>query len=128
MIPGIRENLLNEDYQVPINTTATDGSEFNSKVAALGLARYASITFYVKGDHASCSKQVIFKIVSFDSKRNLWDTEPLMEVSLAANGTAKVQKTVAFNPDIEAIKLLSVQNQETVAGYTVDVNVSVFPN
>lgn len=128
MIPGIRENLLDEDYTVPINTTAVDGSEFVSNHMALGLARFCSLTFFVKGNHASCSKDVVFKIVSFDSKRNQWDTIELMSVSIAANGSSAVQKTIAIEPDVEAIKLLSVQNQETVAGYTVDVNVSVFPN
>jgi hypothetical protein len=128
MIPRIRENFLDSDYTVPINTIAVDGSEFTSKHLALGLARYASMTFYVKGNHASCSKDITFIIVSFDSKRNQWDTEALMTVNLAANGESAVQKTINIAPDVEAVKLLSVQNQETVAGYTADVNVSVYPN
>lgn len=126
MFPLGRYKFIESDYQIPITTIAVDGSEFNSNKIPLGLARYGSLTFYVKGDHASCSKDVIFKFVSHDSLRDQWDTEPFLEVSITANGDSVVQKSISINPDFEKIKLLSVQNQETVAGYTVDVNVSIF--
>jgi len=126
MMPLSRLKFLESDYEVPINTTAVDGSQFTSKQIPIGLTKNASLTFYVKGDHASCSKDLIFKFAAFDSLRNQWDTIEFLSVSVAANGTSVVQKTIAIAPDTEKIKLLSVQNQETVAGYTVDVNVSIF--
>jgi hypothetical protein len=126
----IRHKFLSSDITVPINTTWVEGTNFTSKTIMLAYANNASITFYVKGNNAACSKDVIFKFVTFDSLRNKWDTVDIFPssagISVTANGTTAVQKTIAINPDFEKIKLLSVQNQETVSGYTVDVNVSIF--
>lgn len=125
-----RYKLLASDITVPINTTWVDITNFTSKKISLAYSTQASMTFYVKGNHASCSKDVIFKFAAFDSLRDVWDTFDLLNigsgVSVTANGTAAVQKTIAINPYFERIKLLSVQNQETTTNYTVDVNVSIF--
>lgn len=121
-----RHKLLSSDITVPINTTWVEGTNFTSSKISLAYCEYASLTFYVKGNHASCSNDVVFKFAAFDSKRDKWDTIAYHSENVAANGTTAVQKTIALTPDIERIKLLSVQNQETVAGYTVDVNVSIF--
>jgi hypothetical protein len=125
-----RENFLASDYTVPINSTQIDGAGFNSRQIPLAFAEKAAISFYVKGNHASCSLAIIFKFAAFDSKRNKWDTIDVLNsgsgVSVTANGTTAVQMTIAIEPDFEKIKLLSIQNQETTALYTVDVNVSIF--
>ena len=125
-----RAKLLASDITVPINTTWVDVTNFTSKQIWLAHANQASLTFYVKGNNAGCTQNVIFKFAGFDSLRNTWDTIDLLNsgigISVTANGTTAVQKTVAINPYFERIKLLSVQNQETVAGYTVDVNISIF--
>jgi len=121
-----RENFLGSDTSIAINSTEVDGTDFTSKQVPLKHAEYASITMYVKGAHASCAKDVIFKFAAYDSKRDAWDTLHYLTWSVPANGTSAVQKTVAVNPDVEKIKLLSVQNQETTAGYTVTVNASIF--
>jgi hypothetical protein len=126
MMPLSRLKFLDSDYEVAINTIAVDGTEFSSNKIPLGLAKSASVTLYVKGNNAGCSKDVIFKFAAFDSLRNKWDTKEFFSVSVAADGTNDVQKTIAIEPDAEAIKLLSVQNQETTADYTVDINVSMF--
>jgi len=124
-----RTNFLSADITVPINDTWVDGTDFTSKKIMTAYCSSASLTFYVKGGNASCSKDVIFRFATFDSIRNTWDTVDLYATAgilVTANGTTAVQKTVIINSDMEKIKLLSVQNQETVAGYTVDVNVSIF--
>lgn len=125
-----RYKFLSSDITVPINTTWVDVTDFTSKKYSLAYCIQASATFYVKGNHASCAKDVIFKFAGFDSLRNTWDTIDTLSggggVLVAANGTTAVQKSIAINPYFERIKLLSVQNQETVTGYTVDVNVSIF--
>lgn len=125
-----RYKFLTSDITVPINTTWVDVTNFTSKKYSLAYCTQASLAFYVKGNHASCAQNVIFKFACFDSLRNTWDTIDILNegsgVSVAANGTTAVQKTIAINPFFERIKLLSVQNQETVTGYTVDVNVSIF--
>jgi hypothetical protein len=121
-----RTKFLSADITVPINVTWVDVTNFTSKQISIGNYQNASITFYVKGNNAACSKDVIFKFVTFDSLRNKWDTIEYISVSIPANGTTAVQRTVLVWPDVEKIKLLSVQNQETTATYTVDVNVSIF--
>ena len=125
-----RYKFLSTDITVPINTTYVEGTDFTSKQIMLAYAKNASVTFYVKGNNASCSKDVIFKFATFDSLRNKWDTADVLNeglgVSITANGTTAVQKTIAIEADLERLKLLSVQNQETISGYTVDVNVSIF--
>jgi hypothetical protein len=80
----------------------------------------------VKGDHSSCNKEVTFKFKTYSSALDKWDTVEYLSYSLPADGTNEVIKTVPFTPDIERIKLFSVQNQETVSGYTVQVNVAIF--
>jgi len=125
-----RTNFLSSDITVPINDTWVDGTDFTSKKIMTAYCSSASLTFYVKGGNAGCSKDVIFKFATFDSLRNQWDTVDVFSsaggISVTSNGTTAVQKTIAMVPDFEKIKLLSVQNQETVSGYTVDVNVSIF--
>jgi len=126
-----RTKFLTADITVPIATTWVDGGVgFTSKTIMLAYANYASMTFYVKGGNAGCLKDVIFKFATFDSLRNQWDTVDVFPnaagISVTANGTTAVQKTIAIHPDFEKIKLLSVQNQETETGYTVNVNVSIF--
>jgi len=124
-----RTKFLSADITVPINDTWLDGTDFTSKKIMTAYCSSASLTFYVKGGNAGCSKDVIFRFATFDSIRNTWDTVDLFAtagVLVAANGTTAVQKTIIINSDMEKIKLLSVQNQETVSGYTVDVNVSIF--
>jgi len=120
-----RRVFLSSDITVPINSVVTDGAGFNSLQPELSYVDFASLTFYVKGNHGSCSKEVIFRFASYDSVRNQWDTSPYLQISVMANGTAAVQYTVPLTPDVEKLKLLSVQNQETTSGYTVDVNVSI---
>lgn len=126
MMPLSRLKFLDADYEVPINTTAVDGSEFVSNAVSLGLARFASLTIFVKGDHASCSAEVVFRFAGFDSLRNQWDTIHYLEVKLTMTGTTPAQKTITIDPDVEKLKLLSVQNPETTEDYTVDVNASIF--
>jgi len=126
MFPLSRTKLLASDFEVAINSTKVDVTHFTSAQISLGLSKYASLTFFVQGGNASCSKDVIFKFAAFDSARNQWDTIAFLTVSVPSNGTSVVQKTIAIAPDTEKIKLLSVQNQETVGGYTVDANVSIF--
>ena len=124
-----RYKFLTSDITVPINTTWVEGTDFTSKTIMLAYAQSATLTFYVKGNNAACSKDVIFKFVAFDSLRNKWDTIDALGgsgVTVTANGTTAVQITKLLYAYFEKIKLLSVQNQETVAGYTVDVNVSIF--
>jgi hypothetical protein len=125
-----RKKFLASDFTVAINSTKVDGTDFTSEQIILGFAEEASLTFFVKGGNAGCSKDVVFKFACYDGLRNKWDTIDYLGagagVSVAANGTTEVQKTISFVPNVEKIKLLSVQNQETVAGYTVDVNVSIF--
>jgi len=121
-----RYKFLSSDITVPINTTWVDVTNFTSSKLSLAYCEFASLTFYVKGNNAGCTKDVVFKFAAFDSKKNQWDTIAYYTENVTANGTAAVQKTIALTPDIERIKLLSVQNQETVADYTVDVNVSIF--
>jgi len=126
-----RYKFISADMTVPINTTYVEGTDFISKQIMLAYTKNdASITFYVKGNNAGCSKDVIFKFATFDSLRNKWDTADVLNeglgVSITANGTTAVQKTIAIEADLERLKLLSVQNQETISGYTVDVNVSIF--
>jgi len=121
-----REDFLSSDTSIAINSTEVDGTDFTSKQIPLAHAQYASLTLYVKGAHASCSKDIIFKFAAYDSKRKAWDTNAYLTYNLAANGTSAVQKTIALIPDVEKIKLLSVQNQETTAGYTVTINASIF--
>ena len=126
MMPLSRYKFLDSDHEVAINSTEVDGTDFDSKAVPLGLSKNASLAFYVKGNNAGCSQDVIFKFAAFDSLRNQWDTIEFFSVSIPANGQNVVQKTIAITPDTEKIKLLSVQNQETTSGYTVDVNVSIF--
>jgi len=126
MIKGTRYKFLVSDFTVAINSTKVDVTDFTSKKISLAYCGSASLTFFVKGNHASCAKEVIFTFATFDSKRNKWDTIGYHVENVVANGTSEVQRTIALTPDIEKIKLLSVQNQETVSGYTVDVNVSIF--
>lgn len=117
------------DVTVPIATTYIDGADFTSYVADVRDAKFISITFYVKGNNASCALNVIFKFVSYDSKRDKWDTIDIFDsagISIPANGTTAVQKSIAVIPDWEKIKLLSIQNQESVATYTVVANASIF--
>jgi len=121
-----RYKLLSSDITVPINTTWVDVSNFTSSKLSLAYCEYASLTFYVKGNNAGCTKDVVIKFAAFDSKRDKWDTIAYYTENVTANGTTAVQKTIPLTPDVERIKLLSVQNQETTSGYTVDVNVSIF--
>jgi hypothetical protein len=120
------EKFLASDTSIAINTTAVDGVAFTSNQIGLAYTTYASITLFVQGGNAACSKDVIFKFAAYDSIRNRWDTLEYLSVSVTANGTNVVQKTIALTPDLEKIKLLSVQNQETIAGYTVTVNAKIF--
>jgi len=126
MLIPVREKFLASDENIAINSTEVDGSDFTSKEFDLSRAEFASITCYVKGDHASVSKDVVFVFVSYDSDRDQWDTEPYITIAVTGNGTSVVQKTVSINPDVEKIKLYSIQNQETSAGYTLDANASLF--
>ena len=120
------EKLLASDTSMAINKVSVDITDFTSVQFGLAYTTYASVTLFVQGGNAGCSKDVIFKFAAYDSIRSQWDTLPYLEVSVAANGTSVVQKSFALTPDIEKIKLLSVQNQETAAGYTVTVNVKIF--
>lgn len=120
-----RRVFLAADLTVPIDSLVVDGVGFTSEQFALSFVDFASLTFYVKGNHAGCSKGVIFRFASYDSLRNKWDTLPYLQIEVIASGTTAVQYTVPLTPDIEKLKLLSVQNQETTSGYTVDVNVSI---
>jgi len=125
-----RDNFLDPDFTVPINSTQEDGVGFTSKEIPLAFAQSAALSFYAKGNNVGCSKDIIFKFAAYDSKRDQWDTIDVLAlgagVPITVNGTTTVQKTIAIEADFEKIKLLSIQNQETVAGYTVDVNVSIF--
>jgi hypothetical protein len=120
-----RVTFLPSDKTVPINSVAIDGTDFNSEQIELNFVDFASLTLYVKGNHASCSKEVIFKFASYDALRNQWDTEAYLQLSLTVVGTSVRQYTVPLTPDVGKIKLLSIQNQETVSGYTVDANASI---
>jgi hypothetical protein len=121
-----RKKFLKTDLVAAINQVSVDVTDFTSEQINVAYPKYASLTFYVKGNHASCSKEIVFKFATFDSQRSLWDTEEWLSVSLAASGTSPRQKTINLNPDVEKVKILSIQNQETVSGYTVDANVSIF--
>jgi len=125
-----RKNFLATDFLVAINSTKVDVTDFSSIQIDLSSAEFASLTFFIQGTSASCSKDIIFKFAAYDSTRAQWDTIDFVGagsgVPVTANGTTIVQKTIALNPDIEKIKLLSVQNQEVTSGYTVTVNVSIF--
>ena len=120
-----RRVFLSADLTVPISSVVVDGVGLTSAQIELSYVDYASLTFYVKGNNAGCSKEVIFRFASYDAIRDQWDTSPYLQISVMANGASTVQYTVPLTPDVEKLKLLSVQNQETTSGYTVDVNVSI---
>jgi len=126
MLIPVREKFLASDEEIAINSTEVDGSDFTSKEFDLSRAEFASITCYVKGGHGSVSQDVIFKFVTYDSERDQWDTEAYVTINVTPSGTSVVQKTTSITPDVEKIKLYSIQNQETTAGYTVDANASLF--
>lgn len=118
--------FLASPITVPIDDTLVDGTDFTSDVVVFAYSEFASITFYVKGANAGCSKEVVFKLVAFSSALGKWDTVEYLSYSVPANGTSEVILTIPFTPDVEKLKLLSIQNQEVVAGYTVDANVYMF--
>jgi len=120
------KKLIAADLTVAINSTVVDGAGLTSEKPIIAYADAVSLIFYVKGNNAGCSAGVIFKFAAYDSIRQQWDTIEFLSQTVAANGTEVVQQTILLNPGAEKIKLLSVQNQETVAGYTVDVNVTIF--
>lgn len=121
-----RNNFFDVDVVAAINKTSIDGTDFTSKQLVLAHAQQAGLSLFVQGGNAGCSKDVIFVFVAWDSKRGKWDTVPFLTVNVTATGITAVQKTVLINGGVELMKILSVQNQETVAGYTATVNVSVF--
>lgn len=121
-----RFKFLESDIEIPIATKYVDGVHFMSKQVVAAYAEYASITLYAKGDHAGCSKDVVFTFATYDKLRNLWDTTEYLVLKVTASGTSEVQRTIPINPDMDYLKLLSIENQETVEGYTVDANVTIF--
>lgn len=121
-----KAKLLDSDYTVPVNTTVFDGVDFISKEVVLAYAREASLTLYVKGNNAGCSNAVVFCFSAYNAALNKWDTLELFSQNIPASGTSEVLKTIILDASFERIKLLSVQNQETTVGYTIDVNVGVF--
>jgi len=123
---AIPEKFISADTSIAINATEVDGTDFTSVQLPLEYADYASITCYVLGGHASCSLDVVFKFAAYESLRAMWDTIAYLTVNVTANGTTAVQKTVSITPQIQKIKLLSIQNQEAVAGYTATCNASLF--
>ena len=85
-----RYKFISADMTVPINTTYVEGTDFISKQIMLAYTKNdASITFYVKGNNAGCSKDVIFKFATFDSLRNKWDTADVLNEGLGVSITAK---------------------------------------
>lgn len=120
-----RKSFLSSDFLLPINKVSVEGVDFTSEQIDLSYIDFASLAFYVKGNNGGCSKEVIFKFAAYDAIRNKWDTIPYLSISITPNGTTAVQFHQPLIPDVEKIKLLSIQNQETTSGYTFDVNVSI---
>jgi len=127
---GYREKFLATDFSVAINSTKVDVTHFTSLQWNLSHVEHVALTLYVLGANAACSKDVTFKFATYDSKRATWDTIDFPGLgdglTLAANGTTAAQRSYPLSPAIEKIKLLSVTNAETVAGYTVTVNASIY--
>jgi hypothetical protein len=122
--------LLATNVTVPISTTYVDGTDFTSEQVLLAYADVASITLVVTGSSASCSKDVIFKFAAYNKVLGTWDTIDFIGMGsgmeVAANGTTRVQRTIPISNSIDRIKLLSIQNQESVGGYTVVCNAAVY--
>jgi hypothetical protein len=121
-----RYTFLPTDVTVGHGATLVDGVGFTSREVTTGYAKVASLTLYVKGAHAGCSQDVVFKFAAYDSARQQWDTMEYLLLRATANGTSKVQRTVPINADMERIKLLSIQNQEVTEDYDVTANASAF--
>jgi len=118
------------DVTVPISTTYVDGTNFTSETQLLAYGDSASIMMKVDGQHASCSLNVIFKFATYNPALEVWDTVDFLGagggIEVAANGTTAVYYTIPISVGIEKIKLLSIQNQESVAGYTVNCNAAIY--
>jgi|Deesub1362A_J573_1020465.scaffolds.fasta_scaffold00107_86 hypothetical protein len=121
LIPYFRK-FLDSDVTIPINTTQV----VSSNEIDLSDAKFASISVYVKGNNAGVSLDVTFAFVAYDPARGSWDTEPYLTINVTPNGLNAVQKTVSITPHVSKIKLYSIQNQETLDGYTIDANASIF--
>jgi hypothetical protein len=117
--------FLPADVVVPINVTWVEGTDFTSEKISLRGIWSAAITVYAKGTHASCSLALDFVFVTWDSLRAMWDTVAYQTVSIFLNGTAAAQKSVAFDPCVEKVKLLSIHNPEVTTGYTATANASL---
>lgn len=126
MIP-LRKTFISSDTSVAAASTETDNGDFTSYHVDLAHIKYCSITLYIKGANVSSSGYVKFTFAGYDSDREAWDTDPyvsanVMRVSL--NGTTAVQKSFAISPDLEKIKILSIENEDTT--YAVTANASIY--
>jgi hypothetical protein len=115
------------DLLVPVSTKRTSPADFAAAAVGLDDSIWTvALTFYVKGGNAGCALAVVFVFVTWDSLREMWDTVPYLTYEVTAVGTAAVQETINLETCPEKLKLLSIQNQESSAGYTIVANVSCF--
>lgn len=122
---NIAQKFLTTDVTVPINTTYIEGTHFTSNVIDCSLARLGSLILQVKGGNAGCSATVTFRFVTSYDGIN-WDTDYYIEQSITMSGTSQRQKTLNVNLPVGYIKLYSIQNPETTAGYTAICNAILF--
>ncbi len=119
------EKFLATDTSVAKTATETDGTDFTSKQINTKHAHLGSITCYVKGANAGSSGDVTFKFATYDVLREMWDTIYYVQVVCALNGTTAVQKTITFYPDMQKLKLLSIQNEDTTYAATCNASVTI---
>jgi len=117
--------LLTQDLTVPANTIYVDGTNFNSILALTEQAEAGALVIEATGGNSGCSKDVYFNFASSIDETN-WDTVPYITLQITMSGTNKVRRTVNISCPIKYLKLLSVQNTETTAGYTATVNAYVY--
>ena len=120
---GHREKFIATDTSVAANSTEVDVTHFTSVQVDTSYARFASITMYVLGADAGATGNATFKFAVYDNLRASWDTLYYISEAVAINGATAVQKTIAINPDMAKIKLLSIQNGDNAA---ITANASIY--
>jgi hypothetical protein len=116
--------FLASDQTVAINTTQDVSA--SSAVMKLDDCRKGSITLYVKGGNAGCSKSVSFAFQAYNPALGEWDTTAYLTLTATLNGTNEVVVTYPVSPGVAGLRLATIANPETTSGYTVTANAAYF--
>ena len=111
----VRHKFIASDItSIAVNSNGT----FTAVAQDVGDVDQVALQGYATGGNASCSLDVIFKLIGcLDG--TLWDTVPFGEFRVTLNGTTQVVKSDQLDVrGYRQIKLLSIFNSETQTGYT----------